>query len=461
MSAETKFSFRAWSNMLPTKPPEALIEGILLRGRLGVIFAKPDNGKTFVALSMALSVDTGEPFAGRAVLKGPTIYIAAEGGYDLEERVPAWRTLHPNAGEPEGGCYAQEVNFFDYDKNGNDEVSEFIKHLNGVRVELLVIDTLAAVMIGGDEDRAKDMNVVVTNVKRVMKATGCAALIVHHAGWDTNREKGSIALRAAADVVIETALADEKPDGSRTVTLSCRKMKSMRKFEAFGIELVPVETEVGAFKCLAIASSAGPAAKPAKIASKKEEGLDAMLLVLSLMFGARGATRGEWMAKMQNWGKGWSEANFDKKLGELKKAGRVIGGGAQGEFYTIVPSAAQPAAPTVGPALGLAGHNREPIQPESAEGEGELSLQNYPRQTTLKPHPLKGGEGSEGSFGVLKVHSNYPQRENEGSSLQGSKDEKRVATEVEAAHGGAGKTEGESDLVADAIAHLKTKPAKG
>ena len=48
MSAESKFSFRAWSNILPTKPPEALIEGILLRGRLGVIFAKPDHGKTFV-----------------------------------------------------------------------------------------------------------------------------------------------------------------------------------------------------------------------------------------------------------------------------------------------------------------------------------------------------------------------------------------------------------------------------
>jgi len=50
VAAEAKFSFRAWSNILPTKPPEALIEGILLRGRLGVIFAQPDNGKTFTAI---------------------------------------------------------------------------------------------------------------------------------------------------------------------------------------------------------------------------------------------------------------------------------------------------------------------------------------------------------------------------------------------------------------------------
>jgi len=195
MGAEAKFSFRAWSNILPTKPPEALVEGVLLRGRLGVIFAQPDNGKTFVALAMALSVGTGERFAARAVLKGRSIYIAAEGEYDLEQRAPAWRKLHHSAGEPEGGCYGEVVNFFDYK-----EVSEFIEEVKDKPLELLVIDTLAAVMVGGDEDRARDMNFFLYNVKRVMKATGCAVLIVHHAGWDTKREKGSIALRAAADV---------------------------------------------------------------------------------------------------------------------------------------------------------------------------------------------------------------------------------------------------------------------
>ena len=119
-------------------------------------------------------IGAGELFAGRAVLKGPTIYIAAEGEYDLEQRVPAWRKLHTNAGEPEGGCYGQEVNFFDYDKNGNDEVSEFMEHLNGAQVELLVIDTLAAVMIGGDEDRAKDMNGA-HHVRRAAFQSPCSA----------------------------------------------------------------------------------------------------------------------------------------------------------------------------------------------------------------------------------------------------------------------------------------------
>ena len=108
---------------------------------------------------------------------------------------------------------------------------------------LRVIDTMAAVMVGGDEDRAKDVNILLSNVRRVMKATGCAALIVHHAGWDTKREKGSIALRAAADVVFETKMENAAADGSHTLTLTCHKMRGMPKFNSFGVALVPVLVE--------------------------------------------------------------------------------------------------------------------------------------------------------------------------------------------------------------------------
>ena len=118
MSAESKFSFRSWSNVLPTKPPEAVIEGVLLQGPFGVIFAQPDNGKTFVAIGASLSIGTGALFGGRAVLKGHSIYIAAEAAYDMDVRVPAWRILHSGAGEPLGGCYGQVVNFY-----SNEEVA--------------------------------------------------------------------------------------------------------------------------------------------------------------------------------------------------------------------------------------------------------------------------------------------------------------------------------------------------
>jgi hypothetical protein len=56
------------------------------------------------------------------------------------------------------------------------------------------------------------------------------------------------------------------------------------------------------------------------------------------------ATRTQWLKQMQHFskGKGWSEASFDRKLKTLKERGRVTGGGAQGEFYSVVKSGCGP-----------------------------------------------------------------------------------------------------------------------
>ena len=121
------------------------------------------------------------------------------------------------------------------------------------------------------------------------------------------------------------------------------------------------------------------------------------------------------MAATQDYGKGWSEANFDKKLAELKRAKRVTGGGAQGLYYSVSFTAEAQAA-----RRGDAEYN------PAASSAGSASSENYPRQTTLNPHPIKGGEGSEGSFGCPQEPSNSPHEGSEGSSRQRSKDENQV-----------------------------------
>ena len=78
---------------------------------------------------------------------------------------------------------------------------------------------------------------------------------------------------------------------------------------------------------------ATPVKKDART-TKKEDDLTAMEDVLETILGNRALSR-EWMAAMQDYGKGWSEANFDKKLAELKRAKRVTGGGAQGLYYSV------------------------------------------------------------------------------------------------------------------------------
>jgi RecA-family ATPase len=63
-----------------------------------------------------------------------------------------------------------------------------------------VIDTLARVMAGGDENSTKEMSAFVRNCDLIREATGCTVLLVHHTGKDkTKGSRGSNALLGAVD----------------------------------------------------------------------------------------------------------------------------------------------------------------------------------------------------------------------------------------------------------------------
>src|SRR5690606_33462236 len=82
---------------------------------------------------------------------------------------------------------------------------------------LVIFDTLARHMIGGDENSTQDMGLIVQAADRIRTATGAAVMYVHHTNKGGELERGSIALRGGADTMI--LLKNE--DGA--ITLSCEK----------------------------------------------------------------------------------------------------------------------------------------------------------------------------------------------------------------------------------------------
>ena len=69
---------------------------------------------------------------------------------------------------------------------------------------LVVIDTLARALAGGNENAPEDMGALIGNAKRIQEATGAAVLFVHHSGKDTSRgSRGHSSLKGAADLEIE------------------------------------------------------------------------------------------------------------------------------------------------------------------------------------------------------------------------------------------------------------------
>ena len=72
------------------RDPEFLIDGMLVKNSVAILFGEPGVAKTFIALSFAISVATGGTWFGRRVSKAPVVYVSGEGSSGINQRINAY-----------------------------------------------------------------------------------------------------------------------------------------------------------------------------------------------------------------------------------------------------------------------------------------------------------------------------------------------------------------------------------
>jgi hypothetical protein len=214
-------------------PPTWLIDGMVPRGGFAVLYGPSGAGKSFLALDWALSVAYGQAWQDRPTQAGAVVYIAGEGVGGLAQRVAAWRQYHDRASRAPFYIIRDTVNLLESTTPG--AVLAALALRDDQAPALVIIDTLARTMVGGDENGTRDMGAFIANADQIRRATGATVLIVHHTGKDTSRgERGSSALRAAADTMI--ALDAE----GTLISVTCDKQKDAPPFAQIGLERVKV-----------------------------------------------------------------------------------------------------------------------------------------------------------------------------------------------------------------------------
>jgi hypothetical protein len=91
-------------------------------------------------------------------------------------------------------------------RNGHGaSLADAVKHLaqvQGVEFALIIVDTLARVMGGADENTAPDIAGLLTDLEH-LRRTGAHVMLIHHSGKDVDRgARGHSSLRAAIDTEI-------------------------------------------------------------------------------------------------------------------------------------------------------------------------------------------------------------------------------------------------------------------
>jgi hypothetical protein len=238
-------------------PPCWLVKGRFEIRDFGVLYGPPGEGKTFVALDLALSIATGRAWHGHPTTPGTVVYVTGEGRQGLRPRTRAWERMH---GVEAGELFVslEPVQFLD--PPHVEVLAVRIEQLAHPAV-LVVVDTLARAFVGGDENAAQDMGRFVDAGRRLQARLGCALWVVHHSGVIAQgrkaRERGSTALRCAADTMVEI-----RKSGS-TVTMTWNKQKDGEEPEkmAFRLEPEPLVDANGRSSCVLVPTSSAPSSE--------------------------------------------------------------------------------------------------------------------------------------------------------------------------------------------------------
>ena len=231
---EGKFVGHSADSLTHGKPVEWLIKGVVPAADLVSIYGASGAGKSFVALDMAAAIARGVPWRGRKTKQGRVLYVAAEGSGGYGNRVKALCDLY---------CIdaaALNIAFVTLPPNvlEQGDISELVASAKAIGdIIFIIIDTLAQVTPGANENTSEDMGRALANLRLIGQATGATVMPVHHAGKDLSRgARGWSGMKGAMDAEIEVN-RDPETDAREIVV---RKQKDGQDGERFGFRLETV-----------------------------------------------------------------------------------------------------------------------------------------------------------------------------------------------------------------------------
>lgn len=196
-----RFTPKSLTSFMQRRPASWLIKGVLPQAGLAVVYGASGSGKTFYTLDLSAAVARGIEWRGHKTVRGRVVYVVAEGATGFRNRVDAYCQFN--------GIDPADLDILVLDEAPNfldkGHIKDLVLALKAVGdIALVVVDTYARVMAGGNENDAKDTGQAVAHCDLIHRVTGALVLLVHHSGKDASKgARGSGALRAAADMELE------------------------------------------------------------------------------------------------------------------------------------------------------------------------------------------------------------------------------------------------------------------
>ena len=209
-----------------------VVKHVIPAESIGMLFGGSGTFKSFIAIDCALHIAHGLPWMGRRTTRGPVLYIAAEGGAGLWNRIDAWhRDRQLDWNDADMAVIPMAI-----DLTADAWRVVDAAQAQGITPAMVVVDTLSQTY-AGDENSSNEMAAYLREIGlRFRLMWGCSVMLIHHTGHQaTERPRGTSAIRANIDYMFGV-FRDEK---EMIATVNCVKQKDGELFRdaLFGLSV--------------------------------------------------------------------------------------------------------------------------------------------------------------------------------------------------------------------------------
>lgn len=199
---------RASEAWRPRPVAPEIVRGLIRAAALVLLFGLAGIGKTWVFMDLAVCVAAALEWIGRHTAGGAVLVIDEESGdRRIAERLERTMRGHGIAPGTDLPIFWASLEGFDFRKA--EPWCAVLQDLIGqTGAGLVIVDALADVMLGGDENSVQDTQPVFHHLRSIAEATGAAIMVVHHSN-KAGGYRGSTAIPGAVDLALQVSAVSE------------------------------------------------------------------------------------------------------------------------------------------------------------------------------------------------------------------------------------------------------------
>ena len=204
-----------------SEPLAFLVDGLITKGSVNLLVGEGGSKKTWTALDLAVCVAMGARWLDFQTEQTPVLIVDEESGpRRLRRRL--FETLNGHLVKRDDAPPIAFISLSLTDLRNIDDVNALHAMIEQTRAGLVIVDALADIMPGADENAVKDVQPVFMNLRRVAELTKAAIVVIHHSNKQ-NGYRGSTAIKGAVDLML---MVESTPE-SKYVTFTVEKARDI------------------------------------------------------------------------------------------------------------------------------------------------------------------------------------------------------------------------------------------